>query len=251
MNRPYYTRIALLGLGIYLFFVVVLMLVALTLQPSEWKYPLVVGGIASAIAAIVYFWQPWGLFIGVLGGIVGLGLSSDSYVENITSPDSVLDFAYRPVFCLAGSVLLLGGSAAGLVRHFRRGANSGNPVVTRLVVGLVGVVAALGIFSTVLTLTSIESVSAADREGAVTLTADRWRFDVEALSTPGDGSGKIIFSNQDPIIHTFTVTALEIDVKVGPHSEKLIRLKTVAPGTYEFHCRIAGHEAMRGTLSVQ
>jgi hypothetical protein len=251
MRRPYYTRIALLGLGLYLFFVVVLFIVALTLQPSEWEYPLIVGAIASAIALAVYLWQPWGLIVGVLGGIVGFSLASDSFGENIASPDSVLDFAYRPVFCLAGSILLFGGSVAGLVRHFRRSPDAGNRIVTRLVIGLVSLVVALGIFSTVVTFVGVNSVSATDRQGAVSVVANNWGFDTKRLQVASDGSGKVVVDNRDPVIHTFTVAGLGIDVKVGPRSEKLIRVGTPGAGTYEFHCRIAGHESMRGVLTVQ
>lgn len=45
--------------------------------------------------------------------------------------------------------------------------------------------------------------------------------------------------------------ALNIDVRVGPRSEKLFELKSPKSGTYDFYCRITGHtEQMHGTLTV-
>jgi plastocyanin len=251
MNRPFYTRIALLGIAMYLFIAGVLLIVALALQPSEWEYPLIIAGIAAAVGAVIYAWQPWGLCVGLLAGIVGLTFSFDGLAENLASPDSVLDFAYRPIFGLAGTVLVLGGSVAGLVQHFRgRTAMRGPAFVTRAVVAVVGLVAVLALGSTVLTVTGVDSVSAADRQDAITITADRWKFDTDSLTAGATSTTRIILKNEDPIVHTFTIDALGIDVKVGPLSEKLIRLDGPPAGTYEYYCRITGHSAMRGTLTA-
>jgi uncharacterized cupredoxin-like copper-binding protein len=61
-----------------------------------------------------------------------------------------------------------------------------------------------------------------------------------------------VVRNDDTIVHTFTVGALGIDVKVGPRSENLIVLTSPKPGTYEYYCRITGHwETMHGTLTAR
>ena len=75
MGIPFYTRIALLGLSIYLAFVAVLFAVTLALQPSEWEYPLIVGGIAGGVAQTIYLWRPWGLVVGLVVGLVGITFS--------------------------------------------------------------------------------------------------------------------------------------------------------------------------------
>ena len=251
-EKPYYTRIALLGIAMYLFIEVVILIVTLIFEPSEWAYACIVGGIAGAIGAVIYFVRPWGLIVGVLGGLVGILFAIDGLGDNLSSPDSFLDFAYRPVIGLAAAIFVLGGSSAGLVQHFRgRTSTSGPANVTRAVKGVLGLVAVLSIFSAVLTVAGVNGVSAADKQGATTITAHGTKYDTDSLIAPADGTTKFVFKNDDPIIHTFTIDALNIDVKVGPRSEKLFELKSPKPGTYEFYCRITGHkEQMHGTLTV-
>jgi hypothetical protein len=60
-EKPYYTRIALLGIAMYLFIEVVILIVTLIFEPSEWAYACIVGGIAGALGAVIYFVRPWGL----------------------------------------------------------------------------------------------------------------------------------------------------------------------------------------------
>jgi plastocyanin len=251
-EKPYYTRIALLGIGMYLLIEAVILIVTLATEPSEWAYACIVGGIALALGAVIYFVRPWGLIVGVLGGLLGILFAIDGLGENLSSPDSFLDFAYRPVFGLAAAVFVLVGSSAGLVQHFRGRTSTGGPaMVTIAVKGVLGLVAVLSLFSAILTVAGIHGVSAADKAGATTITAHVTKYDTDTLMAAANGTTKVVFKNEDPIVHTFTIDALDIDVKVGPGSEKLFELKSLKPGTYEFYCRITGHkEQMHGTLTV-
>ncbi|MEO8469635.1 MAG: cupredoxin domain-containing protein [Chloroflexota bacterium] len=252
-ERPYYTRIALLGIGLYLLIEAVILIVTLLTEPSAWAYACIVGGIALALGAVIYFVRPWGLIVGVLGGLLMILFALDGLGENLSSPDSFLDFAYRPVFGLAAAVFVLGGSAAGLVQHFRgRTSMTGPAKVTMAVKGVLGLVVVLSIVSGVLTVAGIHSLSAVDKSGATTITAHVTKYDTDTLKASATGTTKIVFKNSDPIVHTFTVDALGIDVKVGPGSEKLIDLTPLKPGTYEFYCRISGHkDEMHGTLTIE
>ncbi len=251
-ETPYYTRIALLGIAMYLVIEAVILVVSLILEPSEWAYPLIVGGIAGAIGAVIYFVRPWGLIVGVLSGLVGILFAIEGLGDNLSSPDSFFDFAYRPVIGLAAAVFVLGGSAAGLVQYVRGRTSTSGPVnVTRAVKGVVGLVAVLSIMSAALTVANVHGVSELDKEGAIPITAHGLKYDTATLMASADGTTKFVFINDDTMIHTFTIDALNIDVKVGPRSERLFELKSPKPGTYEFHCRIPGHEdLMRGTLTV-
>ena len=251
-EKPYYTRIALLGIALYLFIEVVILIVTLVFEPSEWAYACIVGGIAAAVGGVIYFVRPWGLILGVLFGLLGILFAIDGLGDNLSSPDSFLDFAYRPVFGLAAAVFVLSGSLAGLIQAIRGRTSTTGPVsVTRAVKGVLGLVVILSIFSAVLTVAGVHAVSAADKQGATTITAHVTKFDTDTLMASADGTTKFVFKNDDPIIHTFTIDALDIDVKVGPRSEMLIELKSPKPGTYEFYCRITGHtEQMHGTLTV-
>ena len=251
-ERPYYTRIALLGIAMYLFIELVILLVTLVFEPSEWAYACIVGGIAGAVGAAIYFVRPWGLIVGVLFGLLGILFAMDGLGDNLSSPSSFLDFAYRPVVGLAAAIFVLGGSSADLIQHFRgRTSTSGPAIVTRAVGGVLGLVAILAIFSAVLTVAGVNGLSAADKQGATTITAHVTKYDVDTLTAAADGTTRFVFKNDDPIIHTFTIAALNIDVKVGPRSETLFELTSPKPGTYDFYCRISGHEEqMHGTLTV-
>ncbi|MEX0781911.1 MAG: cupredoxin domain-containing protein [Dehalococcoidia bacterium] len=252
MGKPYYARIALLGIAVYLFIEAVILVVTLVYEPSEAWYPFLVGGLALAGGATIYFVHPWGLLVGLMGGLFGILFSMDSIGENLSSPDSFLDFAYRPVFWLAGTILVLTGSIGGLVQHFRGYTGASGPgVVTKAAIGLLGVVAGLSLYSAILTVAGIDHVSRADKEGATMLTASVWRFDREVLAAASGGTTKIVVKNNDLNLHTFTVDSLDIDVKVGPRGERLVLLDSPRAGAYEFRCRITGHERMRGTLRVE
>jgi plastocyanin len=252
-ETPYYTRIALLGIAMYVGIEVVTLVVNLILEPSEWAYPVVVGGIVGAIGAVIYFVRPWGLIVGVLGGLVGILFSLNGLGDNLASPDSFFDFAYRAVIGLPATIFVLGGSIAGLVQHVRRRTSTSGPAnVTSAVKSVLGLVAILSIASAVLTVASVHSVSLADKEGAITITAFGLRYDTDTLMATANGTTKIVFNNDDLGIHTFTIDAIDVDVRAGPLSEELLELNSPKPGTYVFYCRISGHEElMRGTLTVR
>ena len=241
-----------MGIALYLFIEAAILIVTLIFEPSEWAYACIVGGIARAVGALIYFVRPWGLIVGVLFGLLGILFALDGLGDNLSSPDSFLDFAYRPVVGLAAAIFILGGSSAGLVQHVRgRTSTSGPANVTRAVKGVLGLVTALSIFSAVLTVVGVHRVSAADKQGATMITAHVTKYDTDTLTATASGTTKFVFSNDDPIIHTFTIEALNIDLKVGPRSEKLFELKSPKPGTYVFYCRITGHgDHMHGTLTV-
>ena len=252
-KTPYYTRIALLGPAMYLLIEVAILVVTLILQPKEWAYAVIVGGIAGAVGAVIYFVRPWGLIVGVLFGLVGILFTLNGLGDNLSSPDSFFDFAYRPVIGLAAAILVLGGSIAGLVQHVRRRTSTSGPVnVTRVVKGVLGLVAVLSLTSAVLTVASVHRLSPADKDGAVTLTAFGLRYDTDTLMASANGTTRIVFKNDDLGIHTLTIAALDVDVRAGPRSEELLELHAPKPGTYVFYCRISGHEElMRGTLIVR
>ncbi len=182
-EKPYYTRIALLGIAMYLFIEVVILIVTLIFEPSEWAYACIVGGIAAAVGAVIYFVHPWGLIVGVLFGLLGIAFAMDGLGDNLSSPDSFLDFAYRPVVGLAAAIFVLGGSSAGLVQHVRgRTSTSGPTSVTRAVEGVLGFVVILSVFSAVVTVAGVNGVSAADKLGATTITAQVTKYDTDSLT---------------------------------------------------------------------
>jgi plastocyanin len=248
-EKPFYTRIALLGTGVFLFLALIIFVAILILSPSDIVFPIVLAVPALVIAALVYFVHPWGLIAAILGGLVALLFTSEGIDLSITSPDAFFDFIF-PVFGILTAVLLLGGGIGGLVQHFRkRTSQEGPAIVSNSVKAALGLVAVLVIISAALTAASLGDVSASEKEGAVVLTAKDEEFLETALTA--SPAGKILLKNRDPLLHTFTIDALDIDEKMGPGREKVFELESVPAGQYGFRCRVPGHEDMSGILTVR
>lgn len=253
MAKPFYTRIALLGIAMYLAVEIIILLVTVVFLPrSDLWYPVLVGGLALAGGAVIYSWHPWGLVVGVIGGLISITFSLDSIGANLSSPDSFLDFAYRPVIWAGGTVLVLGGSSAGLVQHFRRRANREGPAaVVRAAQVLIGLVTVVSLFSAVLTVAGIDRVPADEKVGATVVTISGWEFSTDALTVAASSATTFVIENDDANVHTFTVDALGLDTRLGPFDETRVAFDSLPPGRYAFHCRIPGHESMRGILTVE
>jgi plastocyanin len=89
------------------------------------------------------------------------------------------------------------------------------------------------------------------RSGDVQLSAHGARFSATTLAAPA-GQVSIYISNDDLFWHTLTLSQLGVDVRVPVKGHRRVTF-TAAPGTYEFHCAIPGHEAigMKGTLELK
>lgn len=62
--------------------------------------------------------------------------------------------------------------------------------------------------------------------------------------------GGIFVTNEDLIRHTFTVTDQALDVEVPAGRSRRISINLPA-GSYALQCQVAGHDAMKGTLTVR
>ena len=247
--KPFYTRIALLGTGTFLLLALILLVAILIFSPSDAIFPIIIAVPALVIAALIYFIHPWGLIAAVLGGLFALLFASDGIDLSLTSPESFFDFIF-PLFSLLTAFLLLLGGVGGLVQHFRKRASQEGPsVVSTIVKGALGLVVVLAVISAVLTLVSLGEVSASEKEGATVLTSKDDEFLETSLTV--SSTGKILLNNRDPILHTFTIDALDIDVKMGPGREKVYELQSVPAGEYAFRCRVPGHEDMDGILTIR
>lgn len=108
----------------------------------------------------------------------------------------------------------------------------------------------VSLFSAAVTVAGIDRVSADEREDAIVITASAWKFNAPALAVASGRPAKLLVENNDAVVHTFTVEALALDVRLGPFDHTLVPLEA-PPGRYEFRCRVTGHEAMRGILTVE
>ena len=249
VGKPVLVRLALLGVGMLLLTAVIILTAAL-IEPEALVFALINGVPALIVGAAIYFWRPWGLIVGVLGGLLGLLFHGTSLPLALSSPNSFYDFS-STVLGTLGAVCILVGSVGGLIQHFRRSETfTISPAVRTGVMGVLGLLLVVNVISAVLTVASIGGVSAADEQGATIVIGKKVVFEPESFTARANQNTRVVFKNKDPILHTLTIDALDIDAKIGPGAEKLIEFSAPA-GTYEYHCRITGHEDMKGTLTIQ
>lgn len=89
------------------------------------------------------------------------------------------------------------------------------------------------------------------RRGDVALRSDNTAFSDTTL-TASPGRVTVFLSNGDLFWHTFTIDALDVDLKVPVGADRRVTF-SASPGTYRFYCRIPGHAlaGMHGTLTVR
>ncbi len=161
-----------------------------------------------------------------------------SLIEDLAHPESALNFVAFGVIPLT---LLLTGIIASIAVLTSR-SDGAAPVVVYaaaiiLVVGaVVGIIAALG----------LEDDTAV--AGDIQIVAEDVEFSPEALSAAG-GSAGVLVDNKDPIRHTFTIEALNIEIELPANTARRVDV-SAAPGIYEFKCTVPGHENMKGTLTL-
>ena len=124
---------------------------------------------------------------------------------------------------LPGALLAIGGHDHGDLsaeeRPQPRGPASGEPppvIVT--VLGVLG--RRLGRASPSTGRETVSDEAAANADLVVDL--EDFEFDEDAYEVPAGGT--VLVKNEDPVIHTFTIEDLDIDVDLGPGSEKLVEM---------------------------
>ena len=86
---------------------------------------------------------------------------------------------------------------------------------------------------------------------AIVISATNARFSATTL-TADHGTVTVDFTNNDLFWHTFTVSALGVDIQTPVKGHRQVSFNA-PPGSYEFYCAIPGHKqiGMRGTLIIQ
>jgi len=176
---------------------------------TVWK---VVAIVLGAFAAVMLFWTAFGL----------------------AEPGSFFDFV--PGLLLVGGLLIAVIAGVGSIRSRKRGAvdhaEGGERQAIRTV--LVGL-GTLTLLSAILSITGRETVStAAARDADIVIDLKDFEFDQDSYAT--EGGSTILVRNSDPFLHTFTIDALDIDVKLTVGSEKLITIPDET-GTFVLYCQ--------------
>jgi plastocyanin len=191
--------------------------------------------LVPAVLGVVGAWlvrrdRTWAKVVALLLAVVAL-----SFVWwmafGLSVPASFFDFV-PGTLVLPGLVLAITGTVMSI-----RAAKSGRTVdrgerrVGAVVLGAVGVLAVL---SLVLTLTGRETVPDALADDAdLVVHLENFEFDHDGYEVPVGGT--VLVKNDDPVVHNFSIDALDINVNVGPGSEKLVDIPDEA-GTYVLYC---------------
>lgn len=114
-------------------------------------------------------------------------------------------------------------------------------------------VAALLVLVTVLLLGAFTGRQAAAGLAApaeLELGVENLAYSSTSLSAPA-GEISVRMQNHDLFWHTFTIEALNVDMKVPMRASGVVRF-SAPPGSYTYYCSIPGHEmlGMKGTLVV-
>ena len=186
-------------------------------------------GIVSGF--LVWRFGLWSKILGIVASVLLLGALFWT-VFGLTAPQSFFDFV-PGLLLIPGALIGLICSIAAIRAHRRndrpatpdRGEARGLRLFPTIVIVLAVVSAALTFFSK----------ETADGESAdVRVTLSDFEFDEDSYSFAG--GTKVLVTNDDPFLHTFTVEELDIDETMTPGSEVLVTIPEES-GDYLLFCR--------------
>jgi uncharacterized cupredoxin-like copper-binding protein len=248
-GMPFFKKVALLGLGLFILGFVLLGLAILVEDPAEIVFAIITLAVALVIGALFVQRGTWPYVVGVLGGAFGLVMFAVDIPVRITTPAAFFDFTVA-LFALVGLVVMIAGSVAGFFQSRQPTPRTqATPFERQAILGVGAVLVVLTALSVVLTVANMDTVSAADREGAAVVDMKKTKFLPDEVDARA-GTVKVVVKNRDPFLHTFTMDDQDIDAKVTPGQVKVFEL-SLSAGTYVFRCDIPGHEKMAGTITVR
>lgn len=214
-----------------------------------------VGLIGLLGAYLLWRFGTWGRIAGIVAAVL-VGGAVFWTAFGLAEPSSFFDFV-PGVLVIPGVLLAISCSVAAFVAsrrgHLTTTATGGEQRGIQIALT---VVAALAVLSGVLTVASVESVDAADRAAAdLEVHLSDIEFDEDEYTVAGGST--VYIRNDDPIHHTFTIEALDVDEKLGPGSKKIVEIPAEA-GTYILYCKPhtgtpedPGEDDMAATITVE
>ena len=251
-DRPVYTRATILGLVL----IALATLMVLIVQPIEGNskslaFSIPIFLIPLVVVTLVWKYESWLLIVAAVTGALGLVNAVPFLDYGISNPHSFFDFIPN-VLNIVGALIALGAGVTAYIRD-RRGDSRTLATGTEMVVtlGIAMALVSLVVFSIIATATQRATVSAEDRQQALTIDMKDFEFKPGNITLSAGAVFQAVIKNRDILLHTFTINDLDIDYEVGPDSEILVKLGPPESGTYEFTCEVPGHEDMKGTLVVR
>lgn len=199
---------------------------------------LIFAGIPIAAWAFT-LWRPGRVTYTIFGvlGVLSILLNLPFILEDLAHPESAFGFNTTLAPLLA-SLLMVGVGVAVWRPLSDRSAS--RVWMAASAVFVIGLVVSIGF-----ALGLEDDVAVA---GDVRLVAEKAEWDPVSVEAAAGTVGFHI-ENKDPIRHTFTIEALDIDLELPASTDR--RIEFVAPaGSYDFICSVPGHENMTGTIVI-
>lgn len=245
-GRSLYRTVAAIGLAAHA--LAALIYFAVGPGGEDGVFFLVIAAVGLAAAAITWTWSK-GIWVSLVLGLL-LELATFWFVFPLFQGFalSALD-AVPALIGFVGIWTAIIASILGVARR-KNPRMFSDTTKRKLLIG-VGVIVALAVASSALTVVNKETVSDADAAGATSLlmhNADE--FSPTTLEATASEEVRLLVKNDDPFAHTFTLDKKGYDVNevVGPGSEKIITFTAKGAGKVEYVCEF--HDEMKGTLVV-
>jgi plastocyanin len=168
-----------------------------------------------------------------------LGTSSPFILPQLGVPASTIDFVLALAQALIGIIAIV---AAIAILTGRGDRPSG---AARALGGV-----AVGLFVAGVALSAFQNATFENdevQEGDVEVVTVDLEFDPASLEV--DSNGAVFLSNDDPVLHTFTVDELDIDVDLPAGKTVRVVIDGDA-GEYRFYC-VPHQPDMEGTLTIR
>ncbi len=249
---PFYTRTAIVGLLVYaailLFFGA--MATARGGDLEDIVFVVIFAVPAVVVAGLAFRFGKWLALVAGVWALLNLVLNGPFILPSLAHVNSFFDFGLALAVIVALIIATVAGAVA-FVQHRRGSARPyGTPRERATLWTIVGIVVGLMALSGIMHLSAISEVSASDRAQAIVVGMKNTEFDPTEIQMAAGAPASFAVRNSDFVVHTFTVEEADVDVSIIGGSEKLISLRAMDAGTYEFFCTVPGHEDMKGTIVV-
>jgi plastocyanin len=217
----------------------VLWAVVVTVVTGEVIPPIVLFTALFVIFWGLTVWRP-GKVTYVLFGVLGLLtvlLNLPFIAEDLVHPESAFGFNTTTLPIIASLLAVAVGVAA------LRGLSGG--LASRLIM-IGGALFVVGLAVSIVAALGLEDDTS--EAGDLRVVAEKVEFAPTTVSGAAGTIG-IFVDNEDPVRHTLTIDALDVDLELPAGTTRRIEVSAPA-GTYEFHCAVPGHESMKGTLTL-
>ena len=252
-SHPFHVRLLVGGLVVYaLVFYASGVMFAVGGQPAPLVFAAVFGTASLVFAGMALGVGGWALTAAFIWAMLGSFAQSAALLPLMINVGSFPDLGMGLALLASILAATAGGVLSFLQRHEEETVRQdATPRELRLLRRTTAIVVVVMVLSGALHVSSIETVGAAERAGAVVIDIDNNEFIPNEITAAAGRPLKLLVRNGDFGVHTFTVIGLTSSAGIVGGSEKLVTIESSPAGEYEFACEIPGHEAQRGTLVLR